>query len=76
MDNHLKSQHPPFQENPPSTNGQTIGNRPNTLYKKHHIAAYLFWKIQSHLTKLANQLRLKKLKTAATADPKLPPHKD
>ncbi len=39
---------------------------------------YLFWKIQSHLTKLANQLRRQKLKTtpAPKIDSTATAHKD
>lgn len=35
-----------------------------TRCKTHKVPAYLFWKLQSHLVKLAHQLRRQKLKTA------------
>ena len=77
MNHNLKHEHDIAQENQaetdpkqsdhqPSTDFKYIYSRSNKLNRKQNIAAYLFWKIQSHLTKLANQLRLQKLKTTAS----------
>ncbi len=40
-----------------------------TDHKTCNMPAYLFWKLQSHLIKLAHQLRRQKLKTTQSDNP-------